>query len=224
MILNSKLHFIKSKRKTLCIEVISENEIKIKMPFFFSKRKALDFVHEKQNWILKKQNTFVKQEIINSNINENQTLYYLGKPFVIKKHPSKCILLIDHHIFVSNNWTEQTCQKKLILWFKEKAEDIFKDRTDLYAQQMNLFPKKLLLSNAKKRWGSCTSTKIIRLNWRLINCPIPIIDYVIVHELAHLKEMNHGKQFWNLVKTHFPKYKESQEWLKNKQRLLESFR
>jgi predicted metal-dependent hydrolase len=80
--------------------------------------------------------------------------------------------------------------------------------------KLNVHPSIVYLSNAKSRWGSCNSKKEIRLNWRLIQAPPHIINYVICHELAHLKEMNHSNRFWEEVEKVLPEYRSSEKELK----------
>jgi predicted metal-dependent hydrolase len=79
---------------------------------------------------------------------------------------------------------------------------------------MDLKPSGAVVKEQKLRWGSCTSMGIINLNWRLFLAPMRIIDYVIVHELAHLRYHNHSKDFWNLVRSIIPDYEERKEWLR----------
>jgi predicted metal-dependent hydrolase len=85
------------------------------------------------------------------------------------------------------------------VWLKHQARRLFPARLDHYAPQLGVHWQRLSLSSARTRWGSASSTGWIRLNWRLIHLPLPVIDYVAVHELAHLREMNHSPRFWTLV-------------------------
>jgi predicted metal-dependent hydrolase len=84
-------------------------------------------------------------------------------------------------------------------WLMRQARRLFTARLDYYAPQLGVHWQRLSLSSARTRWGSASSTGWIRLNWRLMHLPLPVIDYVVVHELAHLREMNHGPRFWALV-------------------------
>jgi len=85
---------------------------------------------------------------------------------------------------------------------------------EVFSVKLNVNPSNVYLSNAKSRWGSCNSKKEIRLNWRLIQAPPHIINYVICHELAHLKEMNHSNRFWEEVEKVLPEYRSSEKELK----------
>jgi predicted metal-dependent hydrolase len=91
-------------------------------------------------------------------------------------------------------------------WLKRQARRLFTARLDHYAPQLDVRWQRLSLSSARTRWGSASSTGSIRLHWRLIHMPLPVIDYVVVHELAHLREMNHSPRFWALVGAVLPDY------------------
>jgi predicted metal-dependent hydrolase len=97
---------------------------------------------------------------------------------------------------------------------RRKALAVFGERLAAQAAHFNIAPPKLTLSSARTRWGCCSFKSGIRLNWRLIHCEPWIIDYVIVHELAHLTEMNHSARFWAIVERYFPEYRDARDALK----------
>jgi predicted metal-dependent hydrolase len=98
---------------------------------------------------------------------------------------------------------------------REKARALFAERLAHFAQQLGVDPPPLTLSAARMRWGSCSSMTGIRLNWRLVHFPPHIIDYVVAHELAHLRQMNHSKRFWAVVERLYPDYKAARDTLKD---------
>ena len=85
---------------------------------------------------------------------------------------------------------------------------------------MDLEYNQVRIKGNKSRWGSCSSKKNINLNWALLMAPMNVSDYVVIHELCHLKEMNHSKDFWKLVQKYDPNFKEHIKWLKNHQHWL----
>ena len=124
-------------------------------------------------------------------------------------------------------WSTQTPQRLTLLLrspedapcvleraLRERAIDLFSERLACFAERMGLRPPALSLSSARTRWGSCSLRSGIRLNWRLIHFPPHIIDYVVVHELAHLREMNHSARFWAVVGQHYPDYRHARGELK----------
>jgi hypothetical protein len=101
---------------------------------------------------------------------------------------------------------EWQLKERVRLWYCDEAKRLFAERLDLYAPRMNVRYNAFALSSAGTRWGSCTVEGNIRLNWRLIHYPLALIDYVVVHELAHLREMNHSARFWSTVGEVYPDY------------------
>lgn len=94
----------------------------------------------------------------------------------------------------------------LKLWFKKRARQIFPERVDFWAQRMNLTPRRVFVTAPLRQWGSCTAQNDIRLNWRLLLLPPEILDYVVVHELAHIPHKHHQPPFWACVASVMPDY------------------
>ena len=98
-------------------------------------------------------------------------------------------------------------------WLTKKASKLFETQLAKYSKKMKLKPSKLNIKNLKDRWGSATSTNVINLNVNLIKAPRSVIDYVIVHELSHLKIKGHSDKFWLYQKKFMPRYEELKIWL-----------
>jgi predicted metal-dependent hydrolase len=98
-------------------------------------------------------------------------------------------------------------------WLQGEAKRLFGTRLEVYAERLGVRYRNYALSSAATRWGSCSSDGMIRLNWRLVHFPLAIIDYVVAHELAHLREMNHGPRFWETVASIFPEFREARKAL-----------
>jgi predicted metal-dependent hydrolase len=101
---------------------------------------------------------------------------------------------------------EWQLKERIRIWYHDEATRVFAERLDHYAERMGVSYKAFALSSAGTRWGSCTVGGHIRLNWRLIHYPLALIDYVVAHELAHLREMNHSAAFWATVGEVYPDY------------------
>jgi len=115
---------------------------------------------------------------------------------------------------VTNSHDRTMIARKVIQWLQKEARKDFAARLMLLAAQLGEPTPALFLSNAKTRWGSCNSKREVRLNWRLIQAPPALIDYVIAHELAHLREMNHSARFWAIVAKLYPGYRSAEQALK----------
>ena len=99
-------------------------------------------------------------------------------------------------------------------WYRTEAAKLISERIDKLSFQMGISYKRIVIRGQKTRWGSCSHKKNLSFNWKLIMVPEPVIDYVIIHELTHLKEMNHSKRFWELVAQYCPGWQEYKKWLK----------
>jgi len=100
-------------------------------------------------------------------------------------------------------------------WLQRQAKRIFEERCALFAQRLGVRMTRLSLSSAATRWGSASADGSIRLNWRLVHFGVPVIDYVVTHELAHLREMNHGPAFWDVVRAALPDFEEARGALRH---------
>jgi predicted metal-dependent hydrolase len=110
--------------------------------------------------------------------------------------------------------------RRLTEWLKQEAKRDLAQATEKYARTMGVAIKTIAVRDQKSRWGSCSSTGALSYSWRLVMAPPDVLDYVAAHEVAHLKEMNHGPRFWRLVLTHCPTTRHSKQWLKAKGREL----
>jgi len=106
-------------------------------------------------------------------------------------------------------------EKAVTHWYREEALRVFGECAEHFAPLMNVAPREIKLTSARTQWGSCTARGVVRLNWQLVKMPLHLIDYVVVHELAHLVEMNHSAAFWQVVERACPEYKECRAELRS---------
>lgn len=100
-------------------------------------------------------------------------------------------------------------------WYLAEAEAMLRNRVGRYRDFLPVSPTAVKVKEQRRRWGSCAADKTLRFNWRLIMAPLAVIDYVVVHELCHLQERNHGKGFWALVESILPDYRKHRKWLRD---------
>lgn len=162
------------------------------------------FVEEKQSWILKHKklmNEFLKKKKTNKFIN-NEGVLVLGKRTI-----PNALDLRDYDLVKA--------------WMKKKAKNIIEKRVEEFCEEFDLRHSGLRISDAKRRWGSCGSKNNLNFTWRLIMAPSKVVDYVIIHEIAHIKHKNHSKRFWRLVESMMPDYEKHDKWLEEHRYLLE---
>jgi predicted metal-dependent hydrolase len=113
-----------------------------------------------------------------------------------------------------SNYPHPSFKKYIVNFYEEAARRVLPKRVKEFSELTGLKPTKISLRRQKTLWGSCSPSGSIQLNWKLISAPLNVIDYVVVHELAHLKHPNHSKEFWAEVQNYCPEYKQLRSWLK----------
>lgn len=204
---------IRSRRKSLSLEITAHAELIVRAPLWTSIASIEKFIAAKYSWIITKQQQVQQQKA--QIATTTNTCLYLGEayPLVSVEKPRVPIAIQEQKILIAKEGLEHRYEL-LLRWYKTQAQQLFQERMTVYTAAAGLWPSKWRLSTANKRWGSCNSKGLISLNWRLIMAPLVVIDYVIVHELAHLVEMNHSPRFWNLVAKILPEYKAARLWLR----------
>lgn len=182
-----------------------------------------EFLFSKAQWILKVYQSRCKEtaEKTNflANIEENVTV--VGKSTPVTYFPSRNThfrLKPGHHYYIYGpKFLLQAHKKKLLYYSLRKfAEQYLAAKVTFWKEACKLEINQLKVKDVRSKWGSCTSTRNINLNWQLVLLEEPLIDYVVVHELMHLHEMNHSPRFWALVGQYLPNYKHLRKQLKDK--------
>lgn len=157
-------------------------------------------------------------------------LLYQGREILLKLEYAEGVRfagvrLSDNEIRIRTGETgEETIRRILFDWYQKKAKEQIPERTARYARLMKETYRDIRIKDQKTRWGSCSSKRNLNFSWRLVMAPVEVMDYVIVHELCHLKFLDHSENFWNHVGEVMPDYKKRQQWLKeNGARLMAEF-
>jgi predicted metal-dependent hydrolase len=214
---------IRSKRKTVSIQIKDDGRLIVRAPLRLSKKNILSIVKKHQNWIDTKQQEIIQRNKTLKKFSEGEEFLYLGKYYPLKIVNNNENLLTFEDNFYLSDYCLSNAKEVFTNWYKQNAEKIIKYRAEYYADIYNLKYTKIKISNAKTRWGSCSYNGNININWRLIMAPVEVLDYVIVHELVHLKIDNHSKNFWQNVEMIYPDYKKAKKWLKDNAHLLLQF-
>ncbi|AWB11025.1 hypothetical protein TDSAC_1689 [Thermodesulfobium acidiphilum] len=207
---------IRSKRKTIALQITDNATLIVKAPFGIDEKRIWEVIQKHSNWIENKKKEIeardlkvLKKEFVNG-----EGFLYLGKYYKLYIVDNQDIpLKLEDNFYLSRSFLDKA-RGVFIDWYKKEAFNIISERVKWYAQKSNLKYSKINITNAQKRWGSCSSNGNLNFSYRLIMAPISVIDYVVVHELAHLKEKNHGKNFWIKVRMLMPDYKKHENWLK----------
>ena len=210
---------VRTGRKTLAIYIRPNGEVEVRAPRRVSIQVIERALREREDWILQKQRALrsqyeKRQDFI---LTEGSTLTLLGKeyPVIFGEAPG-----FDGACFTVPVGDFVQVRSLIIQLYKKLAQEFLPERVRLYAGRTGLFPGSVRISSAVSRWGSCSGKNTLSFSWRLMMAPPAAVDYVVVHELAHIKEHNHSSQFWSLVESILPDYTEREKLLKDLQRKL----
>ena len=215
---NLTIEVIKTKRrKTISIK-IANGSARIIAPEKISNFRLEEIIKDRTVWIRKK---LEKSKLIISKPKKyinGEVFSYLGHDYKLKILPG-----IKSHVKINDGFIEVSSSKRfqkdsvknvLVEWYKDKAIEVLVEKTNKFAEIIGVQPNAITVRYYKSRWGQCSSIGKISYNWRIMIAPDHIVDYVVVHELCHLLELNHSKNYWNHVLSNYPDYKECHNWLK----------
>ena len=216
---------IRSYRKTLCLSISKNGELIVRAPKKLDMKYIIDFIKEKEKWIIKKQKDVREKNNKNINIISYNTFLYFGKQLKRQELQGvKKIEVVDNQIL----FPADLDGREIISWARkfyiETTKEVLLTRVKYFAELMKLSYSSVSIMNNKTRWGSCTLTGDLKFNFRISMLPHKTIDYIIIHELAHLIEFNHSKKFHKIVESVMPKWKLEREELKKYDYVLGLFR
>jgi len=173
-------------------------------------------LEENAAWVVDQQRKYdtYREQVPDRTFEAGGSFPFLGQDRELVIEPRRKHEIDEDSIRLRKSAVEQSSVKRVLEnFYRSRARDYLTDRTDHFAEQMGVEYEKFELRNQRTRWGSCSTGGTISLNWRLIMAPPDVVDYLVVHELAHLTEQHHGREFWQFVGEHVPNYKEKAEWL-----------
>ena len=197
----------RSNRKTLSLIVLKDGQVVVKAPIKVREDVINKFVEDKQGWIKEKLSLVNKTiEKFDDVVHYQRFLLYGNKYSLLLSDVKRVETNDNFQILVPQKTERDKIMKVLKTWYKKIAKQVLGDRLAYIESKIKLKSNYFKIGDSKGRWGACNSKGVISLNWRVIMLPPQIIDYVIIHELCHLVEMNHSKNFWRLVETFLPNY------------------
>jgi predicted metal-dependent hydrolase len=215
-----QLHYQLERRQRRTVGLkITATGLVIHAPQRISQAHLEDIIVQKSDWIRKKLASLTANKIPVMQWQHGEQLLFLGNSLTLALEHNVRSKAVEYEpgilqLGMPNHNDESLVAHKVIQWYKKQALADFTRRLEIFSSKLGVSFASLSLSNASSRWGSCNSKKEIRLNWRLLQAPPHIINYVVCHELAHLKEMNHSAKFWVIVASICPDYKTAEKELK----------
>lgn len=224
---------IKSKRKTISLSFDKECNLVVKAPLWVPQRQIEAFVAQKAEWIEATKIRLLcardKADESRIKLESGDTLYFLGDKRILTviredRKRAKVISTMGRLLlYVPYEADYEYKREQLEKWYRKEAAELLKEKAEEFAARLQVTYSDIKIKDQKSRWGSCSSKGNLNFNWRIIMAPEPVCDYVVIHELCHLKHMDHSENFWKLVESICPEYRQYRKYLKDKGMCLYSF-
>ena len=206
------------RTRSIRLEIRRESGLTVVVPRKYTPKQVEDILLQKSRWILRHLTAGkpLQMPLFKLAPGHGDSLPYLGKTIEIAvttkagQHPTA--RLEDGRLLISVAAGANTAPI-LEIWYRAQARRVFTQKADTFKVIMGVNYNSILIKGQKTRWGSCSAKGNITFNWKLLMAPPDIVDYVIIHELAHRKHMNHSQKFWQFVERYCPRWKEYRKWL-----------
>jgi len=210
------------------LEIRQDSGLTVVVPARYNQSQVDEILQKKARWVLRHlpENKPVQMPLFSKEVDHGEKVSYMGRKveLVVQNNGSNsCRAELDgHKIYITLDGRRRSIAAILEKWYRARAELVFTQKANTFKEMMGLNYSEVIIRGQKTRWGSCSHNGRLSLNWKLLLAPEPVIDYVIIHELAHLKHMNHSERFWNFVGKYCPDWKKHRKWLDEHESELKS--
>lgn len=212
------MKIIRQKRKTMGVYILPDGTAEVRCPSWMDTEEILAFTDSKKEWIEKQiaGQLREKRERDAFTLTWGSKVSYFGEEYPVRQTNGQ--ERFDGQAFYIREAAQ--IKKTLICWYQEMARAVLPRKTEIFSRQMGCVPHRVGVTSARTRWGSCSRRGNINFSWRLMLAPEPAVDYVIIHELAHLFQLNHSPAFWEKVRDFCPDYEERKRQLYETQKKI----
>ncbi len=212
-------HIINPKLKHIYLSFDEQGELLIKSPKV-SHKQIEQLLLKKSAWIRRTKEKIDQKRGKPVHFSGSDVLYFLGRPYPLRlQHHNKkyAKLLFDTEAFtlLYASFDTSCFHAKIDQFYKTEAQHYLPPLVEKWAKKMHLYPSEIHFRKTKRQWGSCSAKNALSLNTMMMKLPPDVIEYIVVHELAHIKHKHHQKAFWHLVAQHLPMYKQHIQTLKH---------
>ena len=212
---------IRSRRRTVALEITPSATLIVRAPLRAPSAYIEEIIRQKHSWIVRKFDEMKRRPLSSGHeYTEGEIFLFLGREYPL-------------HILPDGNMTIERSDKLYVSykllpdiknhikrWYRQEAHKEVQARCMWFSMKTGHVPTTIRITDARQRWGSCTHKGGLNFSWRLIQAPIDIVDYVVVHELVHICQPDHSRKFWNKVREILPDYERRRKWLRENERLL----
>lgn len=216
-----------ARRSTVAIEVAPDSRLLVRAPIGVDLDRIHDIVRSKAPWILGRLSKVkaIRQTHTEKEFVSGESFPYLGRNYRLKviedgsREETRLDLKDGRFRVVVSEWLEDQARKEAVhetlrQWYQDRAQAILTAKAEALSKQIGVQPSHVVVKNQAKRWGSCSRNGTLNFNWRLVMAPTSIVEYVVAHELCHLKIHDHSKYFWQLLGAILPDFEKRREWLR----------
>lgn len=206
------------------LTITDDGEAVVVLPMQAPEAHAYELVHRHRRWIAKHQGRIRAQVLDRSSrpsLDRGREILFQGEPHrvvsiaAIDSRRRATVDVVEGRLVVTSRLLEENATAELLEhWLRTQARRAIEARVAERSREMAISAKRVTIRDQKTRWGSAARSGTLSFNWRLVMCPSWVLDYVVVHELAHLKLSGHGRGFWRLVDRHFPDVRAARKWLR----------
>jgi len=213
---------VRTRRKTLALIVKPDGSVIVRAPMRIPAKSIDKFIEKYADWVERKRaEALAFRPPPPRQYLPGEQFLFLGRAYPLEIVPGQRPPLLLNGGFKLSEAAQSRAVDVFERWYRARAKQILSERVRCYAEEHGFAYKAVRITSARTRWGSCSSSGSLSFSWRLILAPVEVVDYVVVHELAHTVFHNHSKRFWKQVEKLMPDYKERKAWLrKNGQQLL----
>ena len=210
----------KNRKKTMTLQITSEGYVVMRTPLRTPDSEIERFFHSRKAWIAKKIKAVEMDKELQDNprnFAEGENFFYLGDSYPLEITESNGVrkpLMLSHGKFLLTREKAPYAKELFVKWYRNRAREVIGDRVRFWSTRFDLVPTRITITSAWQRYGSCSAQNSLSFSWRLIMAPHEVIDYIIIHELAHIKEKNHTVRFWQYLESLMPEYKNQRHWLR----------
>lgn len=210
---------IRSYRQSIGLQITRQGELVVHAPHLIPQFFIERFLDDKKDWIEKGLSQVQKHPHTSKRkYEEGEGFLYLGKTY--KLHFGNFTKINIKETLNFPQVLQFRIKKELDDWYIRQAKEVITSRVEFYSKQIGTTYKSIRFSETTSKWGTCFADNSLQFRWKLIMSPLMVLDYVVIHELAHTIEHNHSHDFWNIVKRFTPAYRQHRDWLNKNAHLL----
>ena len=213
---------VRSNRKTISLAINCDAGLVVRAPWGVDDSYIKRIVYQKRAWIRDKKNLVDQKNRlqVRRKFVQGEKFIYLGGSYELDIVDRDNPVLDFNGKFTLSRYYKDNARQFFVEWYKRQALDKISQRVDFYSSITKDKYTKVRITSARQRWGSCARKGSLNFSWRLIMAPLEVIDYVVVHEIVHLRVRSHAKEFWAQLEKLMPDYRVYRKWLKDKGHLL----